>query len=191
MENKDLTLVTLTDKDTEQKLSPQSLASAIIFEDGETLQQKYDNGTLMEGLGLSGIQAISPKVEVAINTEDTFVLKFTDASGVPVITPNLIGKQGEKGEKGDTARGVFVYEKMFDADEFSEITYDENKTAYVLRINKKEHNLGYTPIVRSVYKYISDTEIVSVTYASKRFINGDISILAHEPYSGIILLEGE
>lgn len=89
------------DAATNTDLAPKSLASAIYFDDGETLQFKYDNGTLLENGILDSIQSVSPTVEVYENKpETTFKLKIKDINGI-IITPNLIGPKGPKGDSAN------------------------------------------------------------------------------------------
>lgn len=127
--NNDLTKIILKDDATQLKLAPQSLAAGIIFEDGETLQQKYNSGRLMSGVDLSGIQAVSPTVEISENDDNIYRLKIRDINGV-IITPNL------KGEKGNDGKSVYdiAIESGFEGTEEEWLATLEGDSAYEIAI---------------------------------------------------------
>jgi len=187
----DLVNVILKDDATEKNLAPQSLAKNILFSDGESLQFKYDNEKLIQGDITNGLLAVSPTIEVIENTDSVFRLKITDINNV-IITPNLIGPKGPKGdlaniEDGTVVKVVDTYELQFVANDFSKI----NETTYLLRINRTQHELGYNAKVTEVLRYKNDSEMVNIEFAYKRLVNGDIVMICHESFAGIIYLEGD
>ena len=78
-------------------------------EDALILAQDYVDETLKgEGAlkGKDGKDGVSPIISVKTSTEDTYKLDITDKNGT-ITTPNLVGKQGLRGEVGETgADGV-------------------------------------------------------------------------------------
>lgn len=190
--DQNLIKVTLVDDASDSGLAPKSYANSIYFTDGETLQFKYDNGTLLESGILGGIQAVSPTIEIYENEpEVSYKLKIKDINGV-IITPNLIGPKGPKGdlasvETGDIVEVVKHYELQFVANDMQKL----NEKAYIIRINRTQHQLGFGAKVTEVVRYISDTESVNVDYSYKRLVNGDIIVVFNEPFAGIIYLQGE
>ena len=84
-----LVKVNFKDAGTNKELAPKSLAESIYFNDGESLQFKYDNGKLTSSDIFEGIQAVSPTIEVIENTDGIFRLKITDING-SIISPNLV-----------------------------------------------------------------------------------------------------
>ena len=187
-----LTKVNLKDSNSSTALSPKTLASSIIFEDGETLQDKYNNGTLIEDGILGGIHAVSPIVEIFENKENvSYRLKIKDINGY-IITPNLVGPKGPKGDLANVENGTVIkttstYEHQFVEHDMQQIGPEE----YLVRINRTTHKLGFGGKVVDVVRYINDTEMVSVAYSYKRLVNGDIIVIFNEPFAGIIYLEGE
>lgn len=177
--------VNLKDSNSDTTLYAKTMASCVYFNDGETLQQKFDNGLLSNPDAFNGIQAVSPTLEVAENSEESFKLKIKDINGY-IITPNLIGP---KGPKGDTPEPVLLqtYEYSFMSNDMEKITDD----IYFLRVNKTQHKLGFGAKVIEVFRYLSDTELANVVYSYKRLVNGDILFVFNEPFAGIVCLEGD
>lgn len=197
-----LTKVTLKDSSTSSSLSPKSMASSVIFNDGESLQFKYDNGTLLKDGILGGIQAVSPTVEIYENQENvSYKLKIKDINGY-IITPNLIGPKGSSGDSGNSGgngcncncggtdsstKTTLTYEHQFVSNDMQQI----NGNTYLLRINRTDHKLGFGAKVVEILRYLNDTELVNVTYSYKRLVNGDIILVFNEAFAGIIYLQGE
>lgn len=167
-----------------------TLASCIVFDDGESLQFKYDNGTLIEDGILGGIQSVSPTVEVAENTDAAYKLKIKDINGY-VITPNLIGPKGPKGDvvdaDGATISPTQTYEYQFMSNDMEKIT----ESTYFLRVNRSQHKLGFGARVTEVFRYVDDSNIESVLFSYRRQVNGDVLLVFNEPFAGIVYLEGE
>lgn len=87
---------TLVDKKTLKGILPETSASSVFFEDGESLQQKFNNDDLIkEGvLGLlNSIQCVSPTITVD-EKEDQVRLVITNVNGT-TFTPNLKGSDGK------------------------------------------------------------------------------------------------
>ena len=76
------------------QISPRSKAADVIFADGISLQDKYQNLTLINPTALNSIKAISPAITVIANTENEFRLKIKSITGT-IITPNLKGADEE------------------------------------------------------------------------------------------------
>ena len=186
-----LTKVNLKDSSGTTGLSPKTLADSIYFRDGESLQFKFDNGKLLESGIFESIQAVSPTIEVYENEENiSFKLKIKDVNGA-IITPNLIGPKGPKGDLANTEDGTIV--KTIDTYELQFVENDMQKICenhYVLRINRQQHKLGFGAKVSEVIRYIDDTTTVSVAFGYKRLVNGDVVAIFNEPFAGIIYLEG-
>lgn len=182
--------VTLKNSAQDTALYNKTLASCIIFEDGETLQQKYNNGTLIEDGILGGITAVSPTIDVAENTTSAFKLKIKSING-NIITPNLIGPKGPKGDAVDAdgmpLSTIVSYVLDFNSNDLEKIS----ESNYILRISREKHGLGFSARVTEVLRWLNDSETQSVIFAYKRFVNGDVSLLFNEPFAGIVYLEGE
>ena len=87
--------VNLKDSNSNKTLYAKTMASCIYFNDGETLQQKFDNGLLSNPDAFNGLQAVSPTLEVAENSDDSFKLKIKDINFSKKI---IVG--GTKDDKG-------------------------------------------------------------------------------------------
>lgn len=87
---------TLVDQNTLKGILPETSASGVFFEDGESLQQKFNNDALIAGgleSLLENIQCVSPTVTVE-SKDDVIRLAITDINGVS-FTPNLKGRDGK------------------------------------------------------------------------------------------------
>lgn len=188
--NQNYEKVNLKDSNNNTTLYAKTMASCIYFSDGETLQQKFDNGLLSNPEVFNGLQAVSPTLEVAENSDDSFKLKIKDINGY-IITPNLIGPKGPKGDTvnadGQIVPSIQTYEYSFMSNDMEKITDD----VYFLRVNRAQHKLGFGAKVTEVFRYMSDTELVNVLYSYKRLVNGDILFIFNEPFAGIACLEGD
>ena len=72
------------------QISTQAKASDIIFLDGIDLQTKFNNMTLVNPVSLTGVNAVSPKVEVITNTDTEYRIRIKSINGT-IISPNLKG----------------------------------------------------------------------------------------------------
>lgn len=185
-----LVKVNFKDAGTNKELAPKSLAESIYFNDGESLQFKYDNGKLTSSDIFEGIQAVSPTIEVIENTDGTFRLKITDING-SIISPNLVGPKGPKGDlsdgSGEVLKTLSTFEMEFAANDFQKI----NEHTYLLRISRSVHELGFYGKIAEVIRHTSDTESVNIDFSYKRLVNGDLILVVNEPMAGIAYLEGE
>lgn len=180
MANLDLKKVQIVDDGTQTDLGPISLAESIYFNDGETLQFKFDNAKLFDDNILEGVQAVSPTVEVYENTKDTYILIIKDINGT-IITPNLKGEKGEDGfdliinvntDTDDTytlditdATHTFETPNLKGFSPKVEVTEDTDDT-YTLKITDK-HTVTDTPNLKGFSPNIEVLENDDYTYKLK------------------------
>lgn len=178
----------LIDERTQKRLMPRSFANNIIFDDGESLQFKYDNGKLAgDGDILNGLRSVSPEIEVVENSDTSYVLKIESINGV-IITPNLRGENGIFVPGGD---GSMIAKPTFKLPFASGDFKPGAPGIYYLTISRRTHRLGEEARVVTVLRYINGSDLANVNYTFNRHPNGDIEIISGEPFDGIIYLEGD